>query len=84
MREMETRISNPGFDSHLLCNLVTWRLSVPFWRMETMVMSMTHSGPSGQIGQPGEFGEFPRWLSGKESACNAGDPNSIPNREDPL
>ena len=26
----------------------------------------------------------PRWLSGKESACQAGDPDSIPGWEDPL
>ena len=80
---METRISNPGFDTHLLCNLATRCLSVPFWRKETMIMSMTHSGPCGQTGQPGEFGKLPRWLSGKESACNAENPNSIPGREDP-
>ena len=24
---------------------------------------------------------LPRWLSGKESACNAGDPGSIPRSE---
>ena len=27
---------------------------------------------------------LPQWLSGKESACNAGDPGSIPGQEDPL
>ena len=27
---------------------------------------------------------LPWWLSGKESACNAGDAGSIPGREDPL
>ena len=27
---------------------------------------------------------IPWWLSGKESACSAGDPGSIPGREDPL
>ena len=80
---METRISNPGFDTHLLCNLATRCLSVPFWRKETMIMSMTHSGPCGQIGQPGEFGKLPRWLGGTESACNAENPNLIPGREDP-
>ena len=29
-------------------------------------------------------GRLPRWLSGKESACNAGDTDSIPGWEDPL
>ena len=27
---------------------------------------------------------LPRWLRGKESACNAGDPGLIPGSEDPL
>ena len=27
---------------------------------------------------------LPQWLSGKESACNAGDPGSIPGQEDSL
>ena len=27
---------------------------------------------------------FPRSSAGKESACNAGDPSSIPGQEDPL
>ena len=27
---------------------------------------------------------FPGGLNGKESACNAGDPGLIPDREDPL
>ena len=27
---------------------------------------------------------LPRWLSGKVSACNGGDPGSIPSWEDPL
>ena len=27
---------------------------------------------------------LPQWLSGKESACNAGDLGSIPGQEDPL
>ena len=31
----------------------------------------------------GDFG-LPRWLSGKESAYDAGDAGSIPGREDPL
>ena len=30
------------------------------------------------------FCGLPRWLSGKEFACSAGDPGSIPSREDPL
>ena len=29
-------------------------------------------------------GGLPWWLSGKASACNAGDPGSIPHQEDPL
>ena len=28
--------------------------------------------------------ELPQWLSGKESACNAGDEGSIPGLEGPL
>ena len=30
------------------------------------------------------MGGFPRWLSGKESACQAEDMGSIPGSEDPL
>ena len=32
-----------------------------------------------------DIGEcYPRWLSGKESACRAGDADSFPESEDPL
>ena len=30
------------------------------------------------------FGGFPGGLDGKESACNAGDPSSIADKEEPL
>ena len=29
-------------------------------------------------------GKLPRWLRGKESACNAGEVDSVPGLEDPL
>ena len=33
--------------------------------------------------EPSQFG-LPQGLSGKESACNVGDPGSIPGQVDPL
>jgi len=38
----------------------------------------------GQIRLQSEGCLLPKWLIGKESACNAGDAGSIPDWEDPL
>ena len=38
----------------------------------------------GQIRLQSEGCLLPRWLSGKESTCNAGDAGSVPDWEDPL
>ena len=41
-------------------------------------------GISIQLCTTQQYKELPQWLSGKEPACNAGDPGSIPGLEDPL
>ena len=76
-----TQGSNPGL---LHCKQILYQLShqgSPVWHiastMKILAMTIIISPFPIYFNEPSQFG-LPQWLSGKESACNVGNTDSIP------